>query len=163
MTLLRQEREAEGLVAQIEASIRNLNSVEVEIFTLEEAVRQASGRYLAAIAKGDRLLEDRLRFRRQTAAHITEERYKDMAFRVFRNDALQKYRGQFDLAARYVYLAAKAYDYETNLLDGDSKSGKTFSPVLSANGRLDRSRAVCPWRAADWRIFLPAWLRTLPC
>ena len=26
-------------------------------------------------------------------------RYKDMAFRIFRNDALQKYRAQFDLAA----------------------------------------------------------------
>lgn len=126
LTLLRQQREADGLVAQIEASIRNLNGVEVEIITLQEAVRQASGRYLAAIAKGNRLLEDRLRFRRQTAAHITEERYKDMAFRVFRNDALQKYRAQFDLAARYVYLAAKAYDYETNLLDGDSKSGEGF-------------------------------------
>ena len=46
-----------------------------------------------------------------------------MAFRIFRNDALQKYRAQFDLAARYVYLAAKAYDYETNLL-GATRDGR---------------------------------------
>ena len=29
---------------------------------------------------------------------------------------VQKYRAQFDLAARYVYLAAIAYDYETQML-----------------------------------------------
>lgn len=49
-----------------------------------------------------------------------------MAFRIFRNDALQKYRAQFDLAARYVYLAAKAYDYETNLLSSIPRSGEEF-------------------------------------
>ena len=47
-------------------------------------------------------------------------RYKDMTFRIFRNDALQKYRAQFDMAATYVYLAAKAYDYETSMLDSSS-------------------------------------------
>jgi hypothetical protein len=46
---------------------------------------------------------------------VQELRYRDMAFRVFRNDSLQRYRAAFDLAARYTYLAAKAYDYETNL------------------------------------------------
>jgi len=49
-----------------------------------------------------------------------------MAFRVFRNDALQQYRAQFDLAARYVYLAAKAYDYETNMLGSDTMAGQQF-------------------------------------
>ena len=49
-----------------------------------------------------------------------------MAFRIFRNDALQKYRAQFDLAARYAYLAATAYDYETNLLGSDNASGREF-------------------------------------
>jgi len=44
-----------------------------------------------------------------------------MAFRIFRNDALQKYNAQFELAAKYAYLAAKAYDYETALKPGDSR------------------------------------------
>ena len=38
-----------------------------------------------------------------------------MTFRVARNHALQSYRAAFDLAARYTYLAARAYDYEVNL------------------------------------------------
>jgi hypothetical protein len=49
-----------------------------------------------------------------------------MAFRVFRNDALEKYRAQFDLAAKYAYLAASAYDYETNLLGSESAAGQRF-------------------------------------
>src|SRR5262249_20616028 len=43
-----------------------------------------------------------------------------------RNDALQKYRAQFDLAARYAYLDATAYDYETNLLGSASGAGRKF-------------------------------------
>jgi hypothetical protein len=49
-----------------------------------------------------------------------------MTFRIFRNEALQKYRAQFDLAARYIYLAAAAYDYETNLLGSDAGNGSKF-------------------------------------
>jgi len=79
---------------------------------------------MAALARFQRLLEDRSRFRRQTAAQVQSYRYKDMAFRIVRNDALQKYRAQFDLAARYVYLAAKAYDYETTFLSQDWRAGE---------------------------------------
>jgi hypothetical protein len=49
-----------------------------------------------------------------------------MTFRIFRNDALQKYRAQFDMAARYAFLAAKAYDYDTALLDSSSLAGRAF-------------------------------------
>ena len=68
-----------------------------------------------------RLLERRDVFRRQVSADVQMQRYKDMAFRIFRSDALQKYRAQFDLAARDAYLAAKAYDYETTLLESGFK------------------------------------------
>lgn len=110
----------------LQGLIRDEAVKQVELYTLAEAMRQAEGRYLAALASGARLLDDRLRFRQQTAAQVQDYRYKDMAFRVFRNDALQKYQSQFDLAARYVYLTAKAYDYETNLLGGDSMAGQQF-------------------------------------
>ena len=50
-----------------------------------------------------------------------------MAFRIFRSDAIQKYRAQFDLAARYVYLAARAYDFETCLSENDPRGpGEQF-------------------------------------
>ena len=82
--------------------------------------------YQATLAKGNAVIGNRLRFLQETAAQVQTYRYKDMAFRIFRNDALQKYRSQFDLASRYVYLAAKAYDYETGLLQTSSQSGSSF-------------------------------------
>ena len=114
-------------LAQLENTVRQEASLRLEIYTLNEAMQQASGRYLSTLSRGLRLLDDRLRFRRQTAAHVQAYRYKDMAFRIFRNDAIQKYRAQFDLAARYVYMAARAYDFETCLSAGDPRGvGEQF-------------------------------------
>lgn len=113
-------------IKQLEQAVRREISQRIELLTMQEAMQQSSGRYMAVLARGQRLLEDRTRFRRQTASNIQSRRYKDMAFRIFRNDALQKYRAQFDMAARYVYLAAKAYDFGTTLLSNDSKAGEAF-------------------------------------
>jgi hypothetical protein len=116
-------------------------------------------------------LQERTRFRQQTAAQIQTYRYKDMAFRIFRSDALQKYRAQFDLAARYAYLAAKAYDYETCLAPGDNRSpGSAFlSSIISSrslgllgpNGPLQGNGSGDPGLAdplarmtANWNIVL---------
>ncbi|MCL7489577.1 MAG: right-handed parallel beta-helix repeat-containing protein [Desulfobulbaceae bacterium] len=110
----------------LENMVRSEIVLRYELYVLAEAMQQSADRYLAILARGERLLQDRFRFRRQTAAQVQDYRYRDMSFRIFRNDALQKYRAQFDLAARYVYLAAKAYDYETTLLDYDSLAGQSF-------------------------------------
>ena len=106
---------------QLAQMLRSQSSQRLELFSAGETLTQAAGRYSAALARGLRVLEDQLRFRQETAAQIQAYRYKDMAFRIFRNDALQKYRAQFDLAAMYVYLAARAYDYETNLRENDPR------------------------------------------
>jgi hypothetical protein len=39
-----------------------------------------------------------------------------------RNDELQRYNEAFELAAKYTFLAAKAYDYETGMLQSDSSN-----------------------------------------
>jgi hypothetical protein len=116
------------LVKELEKQVNLATVRKLELFTLQEAVELARGRYLAAVAKGERLLAEREEKRRTAAADVTEYRYNDLGFRVFRNDALQKYRAQFDLAARYLYLAAMAYDYETNLLgtSASSDAGRRF-------------------------------------
>jgi hypothetical protein len=137
LTTLHQEQAILQHIAQLEQLVRKEASLRLEIATLQETLSQVAGRYLAALARAQRLLEDRLRFRQQTAAKIQSYRYKDMAFRIFRNDALQKYRAQFDLAARYVYLAAKAYDYETNLQEGDPRG-----PGQDLMTRIIRSRSL---------------------
>jgi hypothetical protein len=110
----------------LENLVRQEGILRQEMYTQHEALNQSAARYLNALAAGERTLAERLRFRKQTAAQVQDYRYTDMTFRVFRNDALQKYKAQFDLAARYVYLAAKAYDYETTLLDASSMAGRAF-------------------------------------
>ncbi len=113
-------------VADLERVLHQVAASKIEGIRLSEAVNQAAGRYQAALAKGQRLIEERVAFRVKTAARTTESRYQDMTFRIFRNDALQKYRATFDLAQRYVFLAATAYDYESNLLGTDTRSGRNF-------------------------------------
>jgi hypothetical protein len=113
-------------VGEIDALLRREPILRAEIFARTEAINQLTGNYHATLARGLRTMERLIAFRRHGAAEIQEYRYQDMAFRIFRNDALQKYRAAFDLAARYAYLAAAAYDYDTNLLGSDGRAGQRF-------------------------------------
>jgi hypothetical protein len=76
------------------------------------------------VAKGNRIQKERETFRQRASAVVQGFRTRDAAFRVFRNEKLERYKTLFDLSARYTYLAAKAYDYETGLLHTDQ--GKSF-------------------------------------
>jgi probable HAF family extracellular repeat protein len=113
-------------VKALEALVRNEAALRIQVYSQVEQIRQIAARYLALLAEGARVQQELLTFRRNTAADVTEARYQDMTFRIFRNDALSKYRAQFDLAARYVYLAATAYDYESNLLGDDARAARDF-------------------------------------
>jgi hypothetical protein len=127
ITALRDELGIQQQLKQIEQLIRQEALTRLDLYTQQETIRQIIGRYGSSLDRGNRLLDEHLRFRKQTAAVIADYRYKDMTFRIFRDEALQKYRAQFDLAATYVYLAARAYDFETCFRDGDSRGpGRNF-------------------------------------
>jgi len=113
-------------LGEVETLIRKEPILRAEVFARTEAIKQLLGDYQATLAEGLRVMDSMIAFRRNGAAEIQEYRYQDMAFRIFRNDALQKYRAAFDLAARYVYLAAAAYDYDTNLLGANQQAGQAF-------------------------------------
>lgn len=108
-----------------ESLVREEAVLRLEMITQQEVLTQAMASYHMTLARAQRLLDERAAYRVKIAGDVQVNRYSDMTFRVFRNDALQKYRAAFDLAARYVYLAATAYDYETNLL-GSSGAGRQF-------------------------------------
>ena len=95
-----------------------LHQTEVDL-----AVRQlvqASQRYETLLSKGLRLQTSREIFRKRAAVIAQGYRTRDVAFRTFRTEALEQYQGLLDWAARYAYLTAKAYDYETGLLGGEA-------------------------------------------
>ena len=101
-----------------------------------EAMRTVSGAYRelniaqakveTAIAEAERILDERQRAREQSVDILTKMRYSEMFFRLERNEALSRYESAFELAQKYVYLAAQAYDYETGLLKADPASGEAF-------------------------------------
>jgi hypothetical protein len=123
-------------VRNLELLIEDMMAKQMAVYAQIEEVRQAAGKYRVVVARGERLLAEREAFRLAIAEKVSNARYKDMAFRIFRNDALQKYRSQFDLSAQYVYLAAKAYGYETNLLDFDQRSGERILERIAGERTL---------------------------
>lgn len=93
------------------------------------------------IAKGNRVLAEREVFRQRAAAIVQGYRTKDLAFRLFRNEALEQYRSLFDLASRYSYLAAKSYDYETGLL-GTTQGRQVFNRIVASRALGDLTGGV---------------------
>ena len=97
------------------------------LWTINERLRElddAARNRDALIAEGERIQDEREVYRQRAAAVIQGYRTRDAAFRLFRNEKLERYKTLFDLAARYSLLAANAYDYETGLLG--TSAGRDF-------------------------------------
>jgi len=106
--------------------LREERELRLAVYLAKDRVNSAQGNYDQILQRGFRKLNELSRLRKRWAGQITEQRYNDMAYRTFQNDALQKYRRQFDMAQTYTYLAAAAYDYETNLSGDDPANGDKF-------------------------------------
>jgi hypothetical protein len=104
-----------------------LSTINVHYREYDDALRA----YRALVAQGDRIQQERLVFRQRASAVIQGYRTRDAAFRIFRSEKLERYKILFDLAARYAFIAANAYDYETGLLD--TSAGRSFvNRIVSA-------------------------------
>lgn len=124
---LEDQRMAVDLDNQLSQLQGTLYTINQRLTELNDALRN----YQFLVAQGDRILEERQVFRQHAAAIIQGFRTRDAAFRLFRNEKLERYKTLFDLSARYSYLAANAYDYETGLLNTDE--GRAFvNRILNA-------------------------------
>ena len=104
-----------------------LSAYQDNLWNINERLRElddADRAYRLLVSQGDRLQHEREVYRQRAAAVVQGFRTRDAAFRIFRNEKLERYKTLFDLAARYAYMAATAYDYETGLLDTDK--GRAF-------------------------------------
>ena len=105
------------------------NEMQLAIAKLNVAVEA----YNAEVAKGQTCLAAREAARKVQVDKIQQARYNDMFFRLQRNSTLAAYSKSFDLAQRYVFAAAQAYDYETALLSSDPAAGDAFkSKIIGA-------------------------------
>jgi len=120
------EQATRELLVQLENLVGDEPIKRIEVFKELQTLREMSDEYRAMVDEGIRLIDERAAFNKRVAAQTQRNRYQDMTFRVARNHALENYRAAFDLAAKYSYLAAKAYDYETNFDPSDSGSPSTI-------------------------------------
>ncbi len=118
--------ELRQLGREMQEMIREERELRLALFMALDQVGDAQGGYDQTRQRAFRTLQTLIRLRQRWAGQITEQRYGDMAYRIFQTDALQKYRKQFDVAQVYTYLTAAAYDYETNLAGTDPASGDQF-------------------------------------
>ena len=119
-----------GLIGAIEASQLRYHSINVCLRDFDDAQRELR----ALTAEGDRIQAEREVYRRRAASIVQGYRTRDAAFRVFRNEKLERYKTMFDLASRYALLAANAYDYETGLLG--TAAGRDFVRGIVASRAL---------------------------
>ncbi|MEY4199093.1 MAG: hypothetical protein RLZZ265_833, partial [Verrucomicrobiota bacterium] len=104
-----------------------LGDLQGQAYTINQALQaydDAQRAVSSLVARGERLQIEREITRQRTAAVIQGFRTRDAAFRIFRNEKLERYKTLFDLASRYAFLAANAYDYDTGLLG--TEKGRTF-------------------------------------
>lgn len=127
-------QELRDATSEIRDKVYGMNNYFMTINQRLQELDDARRRYRALLAEGDRVQLERQIFRQRAAAVIQGYRTRDAAFRIFRNEKLERYKTLFDLAAQYSFMAAQAYDYETGLLHTDQ--GKEFI------NRIVHSRAL---------------------
>ena len=126
---------------EYEQLYRDFSTSAYEVIRLAGELQAAAERVRNVIAEGDRIQAERETFRQRAAALIQGYRTKDFTFRAFRNEALEQYRSLFDLAARYTYLSAKSYDYETGLL-GSTAGQAVVSAIVASRSLGDLTGGV---------------------
>jgi hypothetical protein len=124
--------------------------LQLSLFTINDRITKLEmthNQFAALVAQGERLQQEREIFRQRTAAVIQGYRTRDAAFRLFRNEKLERYGTLFDLSARYALLAANAYDYETGLLH--TEKGKAFINRIVSSRALGVVRNGVPQYAGS--------------
>jgi hypothetical protein len=104
-----------------------LGDAQGQLTTVNQRQRElydAQMKLRSVVAEGERIQADRQAFRTRSSAIIQGYRTHDVAFRLLRNEKLDRYEKLLNLAASYTLLAANAFDYETGLLN--SQSGKAY-------------------------------------
>ena len=92
--------------------------------------------YRSELAKGEQILEKREAERKRQVSKLSQYRYNEMLFRKIRDKALTRYSAAFDLAQKYVYMAAQVYDYETGLKREEEGSADGFKAKIVATRQL---------------------------
>ena len=111
---------------KLRAAVSALGTAKDAVVSAHRNLQIAQAAVETVVAEAQRVIDERTLVRQQAVDSITQARYNEMFFRIQRDNALTRYSSMFDLAQKYAYLTAQAYDYETGLLSSDHASGETF-------------------------------------
>ncbi len=142
------DQELKQMGYEMNGLLRDERTLRLDLYLAADNYYGSWDDYKAEVQLGFRKLQDLVRMRKRWAGQIEEMRYGDMAYRVYQNDALLKYREQFDMAQGYVYLTAAAYDYETNLRGSDPANGVQFLRSIVGARSLGELR----WTTGPWDV-----------
>ncbi len=117
LTRISNDQTIRALEIELENLIRRTPQAILELAIAETQAQQAFAVVRKSFQEGKRILDERDRIRSVQTDKLQQFRFRDMAFRTFRNQALEQYGAFFDLASRYVMLAARAFAYEYNERD----------------------------------------------
>jgi hypothetical protein len=106
----------------------------VELDKAYKEYNEALNQYQTVLQLALRVQAERETFRKRAASIVHGARTRDVAFRAFRTESLEQYKTLYDQAARYVFLAAQAYDYETAQLG--TSAGRDFLAGIVATRAL---------------------------
>ncbi len=121
-----------SLSSDVQQKTEAVTSAKNELHEAVSKLNVAVEAYNSEIAKAEAVLAEREAARKVQVNKIAQARYNDMFFRLQVSDALSRYSQSFDLAQKYAFLAAQAYDYETALLSSDKAAGDAFKARIVA-------------------------------
>ena len=119
-----------ALGQRLEELVRLEPEMRLAVLIRIEALQQGIENYRNTCEQAQRLLQERHRRRTFAETEAEQLRYRDMAVRLLREDAVERYRRAFEEAQMEVYLLIRQHDFETSYAPND--------PRLVAPGLYDR-------------------------
>jgi len=136
-------KEFNGLVAEMRVLLAQEEAKRTEIGVRVQEMVILGQEYQSTLAEGFRLLAEREAFNKVLASSAQRNRYQDMIVRLSRNETLRNYQSAFEHAQRFVWLAAKAYEYETGLAESDPASATALLEEII------RTRTIGLWHEGE--------------
>ena len=134
----RQQLGDQSRVDELERHLRQEALLRNELYRRHDTLVAAVAAYRSTREAAQRLSTERNRVRTRMGADLEQLRYREMAFRLLRSEAADRYRTQFDAAQLDVLMLARQLDFETNYALGSRDRGR----LLALTEEVVRTRTL---------------------
>ena len=125
-----------SMTEQFKSAALDVNSAYRGLIDAMQKLEVAVDAVNTEIGNAEAVLAKRENARKRQVDKLSQLRYNEMLFRKIRDKSLSRYTAAFDVAQKYVFMAAQAYDYETALRRENDGSGDAFKAKIVATRSL---------------------------